>query len=402
MIKQFEIQGRKIGAGHPCYIIAEISCNHNGDFDEAVKIIKAAKDAGADAVKIQTYTADTMTRDFAKMPKGTMWEGLDLHSLYKKAETPWGWHEKLKAVADAEGLHIFSSPFDETAVDYLVAQNVPVLKLASFEVVDIKLIEKMASTGLPIIMSNGMTDFLEMDEAIRTLRKFGAKDIALLHCNSGYPARFEEANLKTIPVLGEMFDCVTGLSDHTLYRDAANHADPMAHIAPLEAVKLGASIIELHLQLDRAEAKTLFDKDEGGYDWSFSREPQELKKTIDMIRMYEKTGQAEYETTAEQETAKISLGEVSFDPTEKEMNSRKLRPTLWVTKDIKKGEVLSFETEINGDGNFTSIRPGGGLHIRHTDFIEGKVAAVDIAKGEPLQWHMVDVEAGSSVTRKVA
>ncbi len=390
-MKNFKIADRDIGKGHPCYIIAEVSCNHNGDFDEAVKIIKAAKYAGADAVKLQTYTADTITREFTKMPKGTMWENLDLYSLYKKAQTPWDWNEKLKKVADAEGLHIFSSPFDETSVDYLVEQGVPVLKLASFEVVDIKLIEKMASTGLPIIMSNGMTDFLEMDEAIRTLRRCGAKDIALLHCNSGYPARFEEANLKTIPVLKEMFGCVTGLSDHTLFNDPDNHTQPMAHVAPLEAVKLGAKIIELHLLMDRAEAKALFDKYEGGYDWAFSREPEELKQMIDMIRQYEKNGQFEYESDAERNAAAHARGHVCFDPTEKEKASRLLRPTLWVTEEIKKGETFKFAAQDKNDGNFDSIRPGAGLHIRYTDFIEGSKAARNIQKGEPLDWDMVDL-----------
>lgn len=391
-MREFAIGGRKVGDGHPCYIIAEVSCNHNGDFDEAVKIIKAAKYAGADAVKLQTYTADTMTRSFTKMPKGTMWENMDLYGLYKKAQTPWDWHEKLKKVADAEGLHIFSSPFDETAVDYLVGQDVPVLKLASFEVVDTKLIEKMASTGLPVIMSNGMTNYLEMDEAIRTLRAHGCENIALLHCNSGYPARFEEANLKTIPALGELFDCVTGLSDHTLFADPDNHKKPMAHVAPLEAVKLGASIIEVHLLLDRVEAKALFDKDEGGYDWAFSRDPEELKHMIDMIRLYEKTGEADYETQEEEKMAMRALGTVCFEPTEKEQASRLIRPSLWVSRDIKKGEPFCFGAEDHEKGNFDSIRPGGGLHIRFTDFIEGRTAARNITQGEPLDWEMVALD----------
>jgi sialic acid synthase SpsE len=390
-MKEFSIADRKIGQEHPCYIIAELSCNHNGDFDEAIKIIKAAKCAGADAVKLQTYTADTMTRDFTKMPKGTMWEDMDLHSLYKKAQTPWDWHEKLKKVADSEGLHIFSSPFDETAVDYLVEQNVPVLKLASFEVVDIKLVRKMASTGLPIIMSNGMTDYFEMDEAIRVLRDNGADDIALLHCNSGYPARFEEANLATIPVLGDLFDCVMGLSDHTLFYDPDKFDKPMAHVTPLEAVKLGASILELHLQLDRGESRALFDEDKGGYDWSFSREPEELKYCIDLIRNYEKGQLLEYKTEEEKNAAKKAIGRVSFDPTEKEKSSRLLRPSLWAVKDINKGEVLSFAAENIESGNFDSIRPGGGLHIRFADYLEGRKAARDIEKGEPISWDMLIV-----------
>lgn len=390
-MNEFDIAGRKISESHPCYIIAEVSCNHNGDFDEAVEIIKAAGEAGADAVKLQTYTADTMTRSFTRMPKGTMWENMDLHGLYQKAQTPWDWHERLKKVAEAEGLHIFSSPFDETAVDYLVDQGVPVLKLASFEVVDIKLIEKMASTGLPIIMSNGMTNFLEMDEAIRTLRANGCENIALLHCNSGYPVRFEEANLKTIPALGELFDCVTGLSDHTLFDDPDDHKNPMAHVAPLEAVKIGAKIIEVHLLLNRNEAKALFDKDEGGYDWAFSRDPQELKHMIDMIREYEKTGKSGYETEEEENAAQRALGTVCFEPTEKEQASRLIRPSLWATKDIIQGEPFHFAAE-DEDGNFDSIRPGGGLHIRFTDFIQNKKAARNIKQGEPLDWNMVSLK----------
>lgn len=388
MKRTFKIADREIAEDKPTYIIAEVSCNHEGDFDEARKIIEAAAAAGADAVKLQTYTADTISRNFGTRPKGTIWESLDLYKLYDKAHTPWNWTKDLMSVAKDNGVHFFSSPFDETAVDFLVDAGVPVLKVASFEVVDTKLLEHMAQTGLPIIMSNGMTDFLEMEESVRVLRNNGVKDLALLHCNSGYPAAFSEANLKTIPVIADMFDVVAGLSDHTLFADTANYADPLAHVTPVEAVKFGARIIELHLMLDRAHARSLFDKKEGGYDWPFSREPQELKKMIDMIRHYEKTGEIHYETEAERKAAAETHGRVCFEPTAKEMNSRNIRPSLWVVEDIKQGDTFDFAAKTR-KGNFDSIRPAGGMHIRFTDLVQGRQATRDIKAGEPLSWDMV-------------
>lgn len=389
MKHEFSISDRLIGNGHPSYIIAEVSCNHEGDFNEARKIIEAAAASGADAVKLQTYTADTISRNFGTRPKGTIWESLDLYKLYDKAQTPWDWTRDLIKVADDCGVHIFSSPFDETAVDFLVDLGVPVLKVASFEVVDTKLLEHMAKTGLPIIMSNGMTDYLEMDESVRVLRAHGNKDLALLHCNSGYPAAFAEANLKTMGVMESMFDCVVGLSDHTLFFDADKYERPLAHVTPVEAVRLGAKIIELHLTLDRSRARALFEKKEGGYDWPFSREPQELKKMIDMIRHFEKTGEIAYESDLEREAAALTHGKVCFEPTPKELNSRNVRPSLWVVEDIKKGDKFSFAA-VRRKGNFDSIRPAGGLHIRFTDEIEGKTASRDIQAGEPLSWDMVE------------
>ncbi|MCD8525630.1 MAG: N-acetylneuraminate synthase family protein [Alphaproteobacteria bacterium] len=239
-MKNFSIQNRKIGPGQPCYIIAEISCNHEGDIEEARAIIKAAADCGADAVKLQTYKPDTITRNFQTKPKGTIWENTDLFSLYQKAYTPWEWYGELKKCADVHGLHIFSSPFDETAVDFLETQNVPAYKVASFEIVDTKLLQKVAATGKPVIISNGMTDYLELKEAVDTLRNAGVKDLAVLHCNSGYPAAFEEANLNTIPAIEKLFDCVTGLSDHTLFAEPTTYKDALAHITAFEAVKKGA------------------------------------------------------------------------------------------------------------------------------------------------------------------
>lgn len=378
------IKDRAIGGGNPCYIIAEISCNHEGDFNEAMRIIDAAAAAGADAVKLQTYTADTMTRDFKTKPTGTMWENMDLYKLYQKAYTPWEWYDDLAKAAERQGLQFFSTPFDETAVDFLVEHGAPVLKVASFEVVDLKLLEKMASTGLPIIMSNGMTDFAEMEEAVRTLRDHGTKDLALLHCNSGYPASFDEANLVTVPAIEAIFGCVTGVSDHTVFADDVNLKQPMAHVGPVEAVRLGAKIIEVHLLMDRERARKLNEKSEGGFDWPFSREPAELKKIVSMIRAFEKNGTINYETEAERIAAKRLHGQVCFDPTTKELKSRVARPSLWVVKDIKKGEAITFAG--GKDGNVDSIRPSGGIAIRFADFVNGKFAANDIPAGTPLFW----------------
>lgn len=396
MTNEMKIGKRTIGRNNPCYVIAEVSCNHEGNFDEARRIIEAAAKNGADAVKIQTYRADTMTRDFKTKPKGTMWESMDLYNLYVKAQTPWEWSRDLKKVADDNGVDFFSSPFDETAVDFLVDLGVPVLKLASFEVVDTKLIEYMAKSGLPIIMSNGMTDFLEMDEAVRTFRNHGVKDLALLHCNSGYPAAFEEANLQTIPAIGQIFDVVTGLSDHTIFSEISSDvmqcSQPMAHVTPLEAQKFGAKIIEVHLMMDRTRAKELYSKNEGGFDWPFSREPAEFKKMVDKIRHFEKTGEVIYDSEAERLAAARTHGTVCFEPTAKEMNSRGLRPSLWVVEDIKKGETFQFEP-VKRTGNIDSIRPTGGLHVRFADIIQGRQATRDIKAGEMLTWTMVDLSS---------
>jgi len=377
----------------PCYIIAELSCNHNGDFDEAVKILHAAKDAGADAIKLQTYTADTIARDFKTKPKGTIWEQMDLHAIYKKAYTPWEWQGRLNEEAKKIGIDLLSSPFDETAVDFLVDElNVPALKAASLEVVDTKLLQKMAKTGLPIIMSNGMTTYPEMWEAIMTLREAGCTDLTLLQCNSGYPAAFDEANLKTMQLMAEQFGTPVGLSDHTLFADTDNFENPLGHVTPLEAVKMGAKVIEVHLIMDREESRALMEKMEGGFDWPFSREPHELKKMVDMIRAYERGETVEYDTDLEKTCAAQTHGTVNFEPTKKEMASRELRPSLWCVRDMKAGDKFSSaaETKNKESGNFDSIRPGGGIAIRFTDIIEGKIATRDIMAGEPLTWDMVE------------
>ncbi len=387
-MSQFQIEDRKIGEGHPCYVIAEISCNHNGDLQEAKAIIDAAAEAKADAVKLQTYRADTITRDFKNAPSvGGIWDGMDVYQLYDKAHTPWEWHSTLHEYATSKGLHLFSSPFDETAVDFLIEQKTSVLKVASPEVVDTKLLEKVASTGLPIIMSSGMTTKEELDEAVDVLKKNGTKSLSLLQCNSGYPARFDEANLNTIPAMASEYGCVTGLSDHTLFADPINFEKPMGHVTPFEAVKKGAKIIELHLILDRKKSRTLFEKDEGGYDWAFSREPHELAKLMDMIRLYEAGETVEYASEEEKRVAELTHGIVNYTPTEHEKQNRAYRPSLWVVKDIKAGERFEFCGGRNG--NFDSIRPGDGLAVRETDNIVGQIASRDINAGEPLKSDMI-------------
>lgn len=374
------------------YIIAEISCNHNGSLDQALELVNMSKEMGANAVKLQTFTADTITRDFKNKPKGTMWESIDLYALYTKAMTPWDWQIKLKAEADRIGIDLISSPFDETSVDFLVNElKVKALKVASFEIVDVKLLQKIAKTGLPVLMSNGMTTYGELIEAVHTLQTSGVEELTIFQCNSGYPAVFSEANLKTMKVIEDIFKCNVGVSDHTLFFDTENFKTPLPHVTPLEAVKLGASVIEVHVQMDREESRALMEKGLGGFDWAFSREPHEFKLMVDSVREYEKTGAFSYESELEVQAAKSTLGQVSFQPTEREKSSRKLRPSLWAVRDISKGEEFVFAADAANKkkGNFDSIRPGGGLHIRYADVIEGKLAKYDISEGTPLEWEML-------------
>jgi len=343
------INDRKVGKGHPVYIIAEMSANHNQDFDRAVKIIEAAKETGADAVKLQTYTPDTITIDCDNeyfRIKGTMWEGKTLYELYDEAYTPWEWQPKLKQVADKLGLHLFSSPFDHSAVDFLESMDVPAYKVASFELVDLPLLRKIAETGKPIIMSTGMASLAEIDEAVQTVRSAGATQIALLKCTSAYPALPEEANLRTIPHLAQSFDVPAGLSDHT-----------MGTAVAVAAVALGACIVEKHFTLSRRDA---------GPDSSFSMEPKEFKSMVEAIRNVEK-----------------AVGKVSYEITEKQKDSRVFRRSLFVVKDIKKGEKFAEE-------NVRSIRPGYGLSLKYFDEVVGKKATKDIVIGTPLSWDLIE------------
>jgi N-acetylneuraminate synthase len=344
-----KIASTKIGPGFPAYIIAELSANHNQDFEQAVRIIEAAKNAGADAVKLQTYTADTITiacdREEFRIGGGTLWDGRNLHDLYGEAYTPWEWQPRLKKVAEDLGMDLFSSAFDATAVDFLEEMGVPAHKVASCELVDLPLIRRMARTGKPVILSTGMATIEEIDEALKTARSSGATQIALLKCTSAYPAPAEEMNLRTIPEMERRFGVPVGLSDHT-----------MGIAAPVAAVALGACILEKHLTLSRATP---------GPDSGFSLEPEEFKAMVEAVR-----------------TAEKALGEVHFGLSGKEEASRVFRRSLFVVQDMKKGEVFT-------PVNVRSIRPGFGLHTRHLEEVLGKRAVRDVDRGTPLSWDLV-------------
>ncbi|WP_419788235.1 pseudaminic acid synthase [Pseudodesulfovibrio sp.] len=332
----------------PVFIVAEMSANHGHDFDRAVAIIRAAAEAGADAVKIQTYTPDTITIDCANeyfRIKGTIWEGRTLHDLYGEAYTPWEWQPKLKAEAEKLGLTFFSTPFDPTAVDFLEEMNVPCHKIASFELVDLPLIRKVAATGKPVIMSTGMATEAEVQEAVEAFHDGGGTELALLKCTSAYPAPPEEMNLLTIPYLAEKFGVTAGLSDHTTGIEM-----------PIAAVAIGARIIEKHFCISRAE---------GGPDASFSLEPAEFKAMVEGVRRTEQ-----------------ALGKVNFTLTDKQQASAVFRRSLFVVADMHEGEPFTAE-------NVRSIRPGHGLHTRHLSEVLGKKATRDITKGTPLDWELI-------------
>jgi len=344
-----KIGERCIGPGYAAYIVAELSANHRQQFDEAVKLIKAAKEAGADAVKLQTYTPDTLTiqsdRPEFQISGGTPWDGKTLYDLYTEAYMPWEWQPKLKKVADGLGIDLFSTPYDKTAVDFLEEMGVPAYKVASFEMVDIPLIEYIASKGKPIIISTGMATLEEVDEAVRAARNAGATQIALLKCTSAYPAAPEEMNLRTIPHLAEAFGVPVGLSDHTL-----------DIVVPVTAVALGACIVEKHLTLSRSILSP---------DSAFSLEPQEFRAMVEAIR-----------------TAEKALGEVRHKVSQQEAKSHVFRRSLFVVKDMRAGEVFTEE-------NVRSIRPAYGLHPRHLKEVLGHRARQDIKRGTPLDWELI-------------
>jgi len=343
------VKNKRIGKNLPVFIIAEMSANHLQKFDNAVKIIKAAKEAGADAIKLQTYTPDTITincnDEYFQIKQGTLWDGQLLYELYKKAYTPWEWQPKLKEIAESEGLICFSSVFDKTAVDFLEGINVPAYKIASFEITDIPLIEYVASKRKPVIISTGIATLSDIEEAVNACKKMGNNQIALLKCTSAYPAPLEEINLKTIPNLADTFKTVVGLSDHTL-----------GISVPIASVALGVCIIEKHLTLDRSL---------GGPDAAFSLEPAEFKAMVKLVREVEK-----------------ALGEVSYDLTEKMKKSREFSRSLFVVKDMKAGEVFTEE-------NIRSIRPGYGLKPKYLKDVLGKRVKMDIKEGTPLKWQMI-------------
>ena len=342
-IPSIKIGRRIVGPNEPCYIVAEMSANHGQNFEDAVQIVRAAKEAGADAIKLQTYTPDTITINCDTEPfliKGTLWEGRKLYELYGEACTPWEWQPKLKQVANDLGLDCFSTPFDSTAVDFLEKMDVPAHKIASFELVDLPLIRKVACTGKPVIISTGMAVLSEIEDAVRAVEEAGGNQLALLKCTSSYPASPEEMNLRTIPHLTEVFNVPVGLSDHTL-----------GTTVPLVAVALGACIVEKHFTLSRSVP---------GPDSAFSLEPQEFKTMVNGIRMVEKT-----------------LGHVYYGVSEQEAKSRVFRRSLFVVKDIAAGEIFSEE-------NVRSIRPGHGLPPKYINEVLGRRSTRDIMRGTPL------------------
>lgn len=346
------IRNRKIGRNQPAFIIAELSANHNGSLETAIETIKAAKRAGADAIKFQTYTPDTITIDcdnkYFKINQGTLWDGKTLYELYGEAYTPWEWHEKLFKVASEEGLICFSSPFDKTAVDLLESLDSPAYKIASFEIQDIPLIEYVASKGKPVIMSTGIAELSDIKLAVDTCRKAGNDQIILLKCTSAYPAPVELANLQTISNLKETFGVESGLSDHTY-----------GSIVPIVAVSLGATVIEKHF---------ILDKSIGGPDAEFSLDFSEFKHMVESVRDAEK-----------------AIGKVTYDIPEKVKANKKFARSLFVVKSIKAGEKITEE-------NVRSIRPGYGMHPKYLQKVLGKKVKVNLETGSPLKWDNLKLE----------
>ncbi|MEO8254938.1 MAG: pseudaminic acid synthase [Flavobacterium sp.] len=338
----------EINNSSPVFIIAELSANHNGSIEVAIETIKAAKRAGADCIKLQTYTADTLTIDSTKddfLIKGTIWEGKNYYQLYQEAYTPWEWHEELFKVAKEEGLICFSSPFDKTAVDFLENLDVPAYKIASFEITDIPLIEYTASKGKPIIISTGIAEQEDIILALEACKKVGNNDIALLKCTSSYPAPIEEANMSMVRDLSERYSVISGLSDHT-----------MGATVPIVATAFGAKIIEKHFILDRSI---------GGPDASFSMNEEEFTAMVKAVR-----------------EAESAIGIVNYSLTEKQIKGKDFSRSLYVVEDIKEGEMFT-------EKNIRSIRPGFGMHPKYFEEILGKKAAFNLEKGDALKWDYI-------------
>ena len=352
MNKEFQIGGHKISAESPTYVIAEMSGNHNMDFDRAVKIMQAAKDSGADAIKVQTYTADTITLDCDdpcfQITQGTLWDGTTLHKLYEDAYTPWDWQPKLQKIALEMGLDFFSSPFDFTSVDFLEKMDVPAYKIASFEITDIPLIRKVARLGKPVIISTGIATLADIELAVNTCREEGNDNVALLKCCSAYPTPYEDINLRTMVNLSDTFDCVIGLSDHT-----------MGDTVAVASVAMGAKIVEKHLTLARAD---------GGVDSAFSMEPAEFKHMVESIRIVEK-----------------AVGRVTYDLSEKQRREREHARSLFIAKDMKAGDILD-------ETNMRSVRPANGLHTKYYEELLGKRITRDAKLGTPLSWDLVEMK----------
>ena len=349
MSNDLVVAGRIVGPGHPVYVIAEISANHGGSLERAVDLVRRAAEAGADAVKVQTYTPDTMTIDSDREPfrvgEDTLWAGRNLYELYREAQTPWEWYPMLQEAADRAGVTLFSSPFDATAVRFLVDAGAPVLKIASFEIVDLALIETAARTGKPLIMSTGMATAEEIDDAVQTAVKAGVSGLALLRCNSAYPAPASEMDLRTIPDMAERWRVPIGLSDHTLGMAAAT-----------AAVALGATLLEKHFTLDRAEPTA---------DAAFSLEPAEFAALVSAVR-----------------EAESALGTVRYGPSADERRSLAFRRSLFVVRDVAAGAVL-------GPDDVRAIRPGDGLPPKHLAEVVGRRAARDLPRGTPVTWDVL-------------
>ena len=344
------IKNTKIGSKSPPFIIAEMSGNHNQSLDRALKIVEAAANCGVHAIKLQTYTADTITLDvkdeeFFINDKKSLWNGKCLYELYDEAHTPWEWHEPIMNYATDQGLICFSSPFDDTSVEFLESLNVPAYKIASPEIIHLPLIKKVASTGKPIIISTGMASISEINDAITVAKMEGCKDIVLLKCTSSYPSTPKNSNISSIEHMKKLFNCNVGLSDHTLGIGAA-----------VAAVAYGASVIEKHFTLDRSE---------GGVDSAFSLEPQEMKQLV-----------------IETKRAWESIGEISYGPLESEKNSLMFRRSIYVSKEIQKGETFN-------DSNIRIIRPGLGIHPKYFDLLIGRKAKQNLKKGTALNWDMI-------------
>ena len=343
-----QIGERQIGPGHPVYIVAEMSANHGHSLERALELVHAMKDSGADACKVQTYRPDTVTIDSDAgnfRVGGTIWKGRKLFDLYEEAFTPWEWQPEIKEEAEKLGLDFFSTPFDATAIEFLQDLGVVAHKVASFENVDLPLLRRIAATGKPIIMSTGMATLAEIDEAVRTLAEAGGEEIVLLKCTSAYPAPVDEMNLRTLPHLAQAFGVPVGLSDHS-----------MELAVPVTAVGLGACVVEKHLTLDRAVP---------GPDSEFSLEPDEFRAMVDAVR-----------------TTERALGRVDYGVAPSERDSRALRRSLFVVRDVRAGERFTEE-------NVRSIRPGDGLHTRVLDVVLGRPAPRDIGRGTPLSWDLV-------------
>ena len=349
-----KIGHRKISVAAPPFVIAEMSGNHNQSLDRALEIVEAAAEAGAHALKLQTYTADTITLDisvgeFSINDEQSLWKGRSLYELYKLAHTPWEWHKPIMQRARELGMLCFSTPFDESAVDFLESLNVPAYKIASFEIVHLPLIRKVAATGKPMIISTGMATLSEIDEAVRVAREGGCRDLVLLKCTSTYPATPENSNVLTLPHLRMLFGCEVGLSDHTMGMGAS-----------VAAVAHGATVIEKHFTLCRAD---------GGVDSSFSLEPVELRGLV-----------------VETERAWQSLGQVSYGPTEAEKKSLLFRRSIYIARDIKAGDMLTSE-------NLRCVRPGMGLQPKYYDLLIGRRVNQDVKKGTPMSLDFVFLDS---------